>query len=147
MVEELFGTADLLGKSGNVAPSEVFKNAKIVAVYFSMHNCPPCRQFTPVFAELYNEMVAAGNHSLAVVFCSGDKDEATYREYYGEMPWHALPFKDGRMATLAKKFDVRGVPRLVIVNKATGAVIEQNAVQKIMMEGPSAVEEYIGKAK
>lgn len=140
MAEELFGTAELVSKTGKVAPATAFADAKIVGIYFSMHNCPPCRQFTPVFAELYNEMLAAGDKSLAVVFCSGDKDEATYNEYYGEMPWEALPFKDPRMATLAKKFDVRGVPRLVIINKATGEVIEQNGVQKLMMEGPSAVE-------
>jgi nucleoredoxin len=118
-----------------------------VGIYFSMHNCPPCRQFTPVFAELYNELSATGDNKLEVVFCSGDRDEATYNEYYGEMPWLALPFKDARLAGLAKKFDVRGVPRLIVINKATGAIIEQNGVQKVMMEGPSAIEEYLSKAK
>ena len=145
MAEELFGTGELNTKSGKVLPSEAFKDAKIVGIYFSMHNCPPCRQFTPVFSELYNEL--AGDKVLEVVFCSGDKDEAVYNEYYGEMPWLALPFKDGRMATLAKKYDVRGVPRLVIINKATGEVLEQNGVQKLMMEGPTAIEEYLAKVK
>jgi nucleoredoxin len=145
MAEDLFGTAELLSKSGPILPSKAFESAKIVGIYFSMHNCPPCRQFTPVFAELYNEL--AGDKTLEVVFCSGDKDVETYNEYYGEMPWLALPFKDARMASLAKKFDVRGVPRLVVINKATGEVLEQNGVQKLMMEGPSAIEEYLAKVK
>lgn len=143
MIEELFGTNEINSKAGKVVPSEAFKECKLLAIYFSMHNCPPCRQFTPVFAELYNELAA--DKTLEVIFCSGDKDEAVYNEYYGEMPWLALPFKDPRMATLAKKFDVRGVPRLVILNKATGEVLEQNGVQKLMMEGPSAIETYLSK--
>jgi len=91
-------------------------------------------------------MHEAGNTDLAVIFCSGDKTEELYNEYYGEQPWHALPFKDPRVATLAKKFEVRGVPRLIIVNRATGEVIDQNAVQKVTMEGPGAIEEFIAKA-
>ena len=145
MVEELFGTTEIISKVGKVLPSAAFKDCKLIGVYFSMHNCPPCRQFTPIFAELYNEL--KGDNSLEVIFCSGDKDEKTFAEYYEEMPWLALPFKDPRMATLAKKFDVRGVPRLVIINKATGAVLEQNAVQKITMEGPSVIEDCLTKVK
>lgn len=147
MVEELFGTDGITSKAGGkVSPKEAFDKAKIVGIYFSMHTCPPCRQFTPIFAELYKEMHDSGNTDLAVIFCSGDKTEELYNEYYEEQPWHALPFKDPRLAQLAKKFEVRGVPRLIIVNRATGEVIDQNGVQKVTMEGPAAIEEYIAKA-
>ncbi len=146
MVESLFGTEPIRAKDGSmVSAADAFKDAKIIGIYFSMHTCPPCRQFTPVFADLYTEMHSAGNKDLAVIFCSGDKTEELYTEYYEEQPWHALPFKDARLATLAKKFEVRGVPRLIVVDQA-GNVIEQNGVQKVMMEGPSAIEEYISKA-
>lgn len=147
MIAELFGTEEIHSKGGKVTPQAAFEGKPVLCIYFSMHNCPPCRQFTPVFAELYKEMEEAGNNPLAVIFCSGDREEVIYNEYYEEQPWHALPFKDARMNTLAKKFDVRGVPRLVILNAKTGDVINQNAVQKVMMEGPSAIEEFIAATK
>ena len=143
MVEELFGTAPILSKEGQVAPAEAFKNAKLIGIYFSMHNCPPCRQFTPVFAELYNE-INISEKVIEVIFCSGDKTLDEYAEYYGEMPWLALPKGDARLPPIAKKFEVRGVPRLIII-KPDGTVVEQNAVQKITMEGPGAIEEYLAK--
>ena len=147
MVEELFGSEKVMSKKGGlVTPQEAFGKAKVIAIYFSMHTCPPCRQFTPVFADIYNELIESGNTDLEVIFCSGDKTEELYNEYYGEQPWLALPFKDARLATLAKQFEVRGVPRLIVVNKETGEVIEQNGVQKVLMGGPPVIEEYIEKA-
>ena len=143
MVEELFGTTPVISKAGPVNPVDAFKGAKLIGIYFSMHNCPPCRQFTPVFAELYKELNET-EKVIEVIFLSGDKTQEEYDEYYGEMPWLALPKGDARLPPIAKKFEVRGVPRLIII-KPDGTVLEQNAVQKITMEGPGAIEEYLSK--
>jgi len=62
--------------------------------------------------------------------------------YYKEMPWAALPKGDSRLASLAKTFDVKGVPRLVIL-KPDGTVIDKSAVQKVLKEGPQAIEEFL----
>ncbi len=143
MVEELFGHTNILSKKGPVDPVEATKDAKLIGIYFSMHNCPPCRMFTPVFAELYNEINQDGK-TIEVIFCSGDKTQEEYDEYYGEMPWLALPKGDARLAPIAKKFEVKGVPRLIII-KPDGTVLEQNGVKKITDEGPVAIEEYLSK--
>jgi nucleoredoxin len=29
---------------------------KLLAIYYSMHTCPPCREFTPLLAALYEEV-------------------------------------------------------------------------------------------
>jgi nucleoredoxin len=55
-----------------------------------MHNCPPCREFTPLLASLYEEL-NADEKVFEVVFFSGDKSEEQFDEYYSEMPWTALP--------------------------------------------------------
>ena len=141
MVEELFGTKDVLSKSGPVNPVEAFKGAKLVMIYFSMHNCPPCRMFTPLFADLYKEL-NENEKNFEVIFCSGDKTQAEYDEYYGEMPWLALPKGDPRLGPIAKKFEVKGVPRLMIL-KPDGTVLEQNGVKKLTEGGPQAIEEYL----
>ena len=122
MVEELFGTANITSKSGPVNPVEAFKNAKLIGIYFSMHNCPPCRMFTPLFADIYNE-VNSSEKVLEVIFLSGDKTQEEYDEYYGEMPWLALPKGDARLGPIAKKYEVKGVPRLIIM-KPDGTVLE-----------------------
>ncbi|CDW74563.1 dc1 domain-containing protein [Stylonychia lemnae] len=140
-MEELFGTAPILSKSGEVSPSEGFKDAKVICIYFSMHNCPPCREFTPIFAELYNE-TNESEKQIEVIFVSGDKTQEEYELYYGEMPWLALPKGDSRLPSLAKKFEVKGVPRLIVL-KPDGTVINNSAVQKVTQEGPAAIQEFL----
>ena len=124
-ITEFFGEGIIKTKTGDVKPQDAFANAKMIGIYFSMHNCPPCRQFTPIFAELFNEVnkeTENGKREFEVVFVSGDKTDDEYNEYYGEMPWYALPRGDARLGGLAKKFEVKGVPRLVVVKK-DGTVI------------------------
>jgi len=29
---------------------------KLVGIYYSMHTCPPCREFTPLLSCLYEEL-------------------------------------------------------------------------------------------
>ena len=127
--------------SAGTRTATAFADAKIIGIYFSMHNCPPCREFTPVFAELYKE-INESEKKMEVVFVSGDKTPEEYEKYYDEMPWIALPFKDARLANLAKKFEVKGVPRLVIL-KPDGTVIDNSAIPKVTSEGPGAIEDYL----
>ena len=54
--------------------------------YFSAHWCPPCRNFTPKLAEFYNKAKGLGNE-ITIHFISGDSDAASYKEYFGTMPW------------------------------------------------------------
>ena len=32
------------------------KDVKLVGIYYSMHNCPPCRAFTPLLSAIYEEI-------------------------------------------------------------------------------------------
>lgn len=45
---------------------------KHVALYFSAHWCPPCKQFTPMLAELYKKLQPSGT-GLEIVYVSLDK--------------------------------------------------------------------------
>jgi nucleoredoxin len=67
-------------------------NGKTVALYFSAHWCPPCRNFTPKLAKVFNELTKEVKDKLDIVFVSWDEDEESFKEYFQEMPWKALPF-------------------------------------------------------
>jgi len=85
-------TGKLLSKNGEV-DSSVLKDAPVICYYFSAHWCPPCRKFTPTLAELYNKW-NKDSKRVEIVFVSLDKNENDWKEYYGIMPWLAVPFGD-----------------------------------------------------
>jgi len=109
----------LLGNSlqnakGNAVATADVAAGKVVAVYFSAHWCPPCRAFTPQLATFYSQMRAAGK-PFEVIFMSSDQDEASYREYLSEMPWHALPFGSPLIQQASQSYGVNGIPRLIVL--------------------------------
>lgn len=113
-VREALGDT-LLGKDGEIATSTALEG-KYVGLYFSGHWCGPCRGFTPKLAETYNTMKKAGKQ-LELIFVSSDRDEEAFDSYRSEQPWLALPYanRDGK-AALSSRFDVSGIPSLVILD-------------------------------
>ena len=95
MVEQYFGGEAILSKTGPVDPAKALNEVKLIAIYFSAHWCPPCRRFTPVLRDVYNEVNANGK-VFEVVFSSADNSDEEFQAYYDEMPWLALPFEDPR---------------------------------------------------
>lgn len=91
--------------------------------------CPPCRGFTPALAEFYESHKENEDaNDLEIVFVSSDRDEASFAEYYGEMPWLALPFADSAAKqALSERFGVRGIPMLVLLDGFTGELKLDNA--------------------
>lgn len=81
-----------------------------------------------------------------MVFCSGDRDEEAYTEYFAEMPWKSVGYKSKITATLAKKFEVKGLPRMVVI-KPNGDVIKKCGREQVINEGPGALEEFISEAE
>lgn len=129
-MEALFGET-LQGKDGEVSTSKALSGAKAVALYFSAHWCGPCRGFTPEFAKWYtNDLKAKG---LEVVFVSSDKDDSSFKEYFAEQPWLALPYSArDKSNELSEKFEVSGIPSIAIVDS------EGNT---ITTDGRSAISE------
>lgn len=116
--ETMFGP-QLLTKAGLQPTRQALGEPAVVAVYFSAHWCPPCRQFTPLLARA----LAQPWPQLKVVFASSDRDEASFNQYYSEMPWLALPFGSFQKEALSAAFNVRGIPSLIILNGSTGQPI------------------------
>lgn len=120
--------AQLKGKGGTVDSSSI--TADVIGIYFSAHWCPPCRNFTPLLAQIYNRLKAAGK-SLEIIFVSGDRDSRSFEEYYNSMPWLAVPFENQlQVRSLHQSFHVSGIPSLVFVDRS-GKVIEKNGREKV----------------
>jgi nucleoredoxin len=118
------------GKDGIVDASALY-NARIVGVYFSAHWCPPCRNFTPKLAEFYNA-VNEKEKQFEVVFVSSDKDEKSFEDYFKEMPWIALPFGDPIVAEIKKKYEVTGIPKLVLL-RPDGTFIDVDSRKDVLL--------------
>lgn len=109
-----------------------------VGLYFSALWCPPCRDFTPLLVDAYNELNADGK-AFEVVFVSADRDHEAMMRYMAEyeMPWLAVPFADAARTTLPRDHQVRGIPRLVILD-GEGNVVVENAVSQVRSSGAAA---------
>lgn len=70
---------------------------------------------------------------MEIVFVSSDRDDNSFLEYYGSMPWVSLPFSErDAKQKLAEKFGVRGIPFLVILDAADGSTKDADARNTVM---------------
>jgi thiol-disulfide isomerase/thioredoxin len=109
-------------------------DAEVVAVYFSAHWCPPCRQFTPALAQVYAQLRASGK-KFEVVFVSADKSEPDFTKYFLDMPWVALPFAERKTAnTLSDEYSVRGFPTLILLDGSGNLITEEG--RQVVLSDP-----------
>jgi len=122
---EILGTT-LVNNKGEQVKVESLKGKKI-GVYFSAHWCPPCRGFTPTLIEVYNLLKTQKPGQFEVIFVSSDRDETQFKEYFGEMPWLAIPFdEEKRRDELSTHFEVEGIPQFTMI-ESDGSILNQNA--------------------
>ncbi|XP_010913793.1 probable nucleoredoxin 3 [Elaeis guineensis] len=110
---------------------------KTIGLYFGAHWCPPCRTFTSMLAEAYNELRDAKNESFQIIFISTDRDEDEFQSSLEEMPWLAIPYADKTRYDLSRIFDVKGIPRLVLLG-ADGKVLGTDGRAMISSYGAKA---------
>ena len=123
-IYELFGKQLRNNRKKKVSVDEL--NGKIIGIYFSAHWCPPCRGFTPKLVEFHNEMTQQGK-PFEIVFVSSDHSKSDMYDYIEdmEMPWLVLPYGDDHKKDLSKKYNVTGIPALIIID-AKGNTITKN---------------------
>ena len=107
-----FPTADLL------------KDKTAVAIYFSASWCGPCKKFTPVLAQLYTKLNKKGK-KFEVIWISRDRSQDEFLQYYQQMPWLAVTLDnlEGVLQKLAPKYQLKGIPHLVILDGDDASII------------------------
>lgn len=83
---------------------------------------------------------------MEIIFFSGDKTEEEFNNYFGDMPWLALP-RDQRkiMMENAKRFKIKGVPRLIMLRASDGHILSEQCYEHVRDKGPVAIEEFLMK--
>ena len=109
---------------------------KLVGLYFSIHAHRMCREFTPKLVELYKRLKEKGEN-FEVVLISLDSEEKHFKESFETMPWFALPFKDKSCEKLARYFELRTIPNLVIIGQ-DGKTLNPNVAELIEDHGIEA---------
>ncbi|XP_033636656.1 nucleoredoxin-like protein 2 [Asterias rubens] len=134
---ELFQGKTLSSKTlSEVDIQEALQN-RVVGLYFSAAWCPPCRQFTPMLREVYEELRTRGA-PFEVVFVSSDKTSENLRQYmmdeHGD--WLYVPFGDPLISELKSKYSVTAIPQLIII-KPNGDIITPLGRKHIQDRGVS----------
>jgi nucleoredoxin len=133
--DDVLGPTLLVKVDDNVVSkptAEVLSGKKFVLFYFSAHWCMPCRKFTPLLSVTYEDL--EDKSEVEVVFVSADEDKGGFDEYYGEMPWAAVPFVFEKREDIGEKYGVSGIPRCVVLNAQDGTVVNGDARAKIVAE-------------
>lgn len=84
-----------------------------VLLYFSAGWCAPCDQFLQVLKDFYSE-VNLTEKIVEIMYVSCDNDEAAFKEAYAKMPWITVPFNNPKHNELKKKFEIIGVPVVLV---------------------------------
>lgn len=144
--------ASLRNGDATVSTDEALAGAEYVALYFSAHWCAPCRGFTPRLSDFV--AANADRLKLKVVFVSADRSEKEFDDYRASMSFKlALPFGVPEKAALNEKYEVEGIPTLVLLD-AHGKVVTADARDGVMEHPdgagfpwrPRALWEILGEA-
>ena len=74
--------------------------------------CPPCKAFTPMLRDAY-EAINKDEKKFEVIFVSSDQTEDAFKEYFGTMPFLALPYNSEIKEVLSDYFEVEGTISLL----------------------------------
>ena len=131
----------LFDKTGKEV-SAISMKGKIIGIYFSAHWCPPCRRFSPILVNTYNELKRAGK-AFEIVFVSSDRSADGMYKYMKElkMPWLAMKHGSEFGASLKRKYGLRGIPSLIIVGP-DGSLITKEGRAAISQKGAKALSEW-----
>jgi len=120
-LEELLGP-ELVDADGNKVELSSLQG-KVIGLYFSAEWCGPCRAFTPDLVRA----ASGSSNDFAVVFVSSDRsaaDQTKYMKGY-RMKWPAIPYDSEKRRELSGRFNIRGIPALVIIDDQGNLITDQ----------------------
>ena len=77
--------------------------------------------------------------TFEIILISSDRSQEEWKRHHSTMPWMTLPWDDPRNNQLRSKFEIQGVPALVILCAETGFVVTPTARKDL---GKNVAEVY-----
>lgn len=99
---------------------------KFVGLFFSADWCPPCKHMLQPLKNFYTD-VNLEERTLELILISSDRSQEEWKRHHSTMPWMTIPWDDPRNNQLRGKFEVQGVPALVILDAVTGFTVTATA--------------------
>ena len=91
-----------------------------------MDKCPPCKMMLQTLKNFYTD-VNLEERTFEIVLVSSDEAAEDFESHHSSMPWMALNHNDPKCHELREKFQVMGVPALVILDAKTGFTVTTRA--------------------
>jgi len=134
-MDSLAGQKLVKADGSSAAADAAMADKELILYYFSAHWCPPCRQFTPLLKDFYDEVSDQG---LEIVFVSSDRsaeDMVSYmKEAHGD--WFATEHGSALTNTLKQKYGISGIPTLIVCKK-DGTVVTKDGRTNVMGTPPA----------
>ncbi|GLT37040.1 hypothetical protein SLA2020_113800 [Shorea laevis] len=107
---------------------------KKLGFYFSAKEYEICQIFNQKLVNVYKELSSKGD--FEIIFASWDYFDHSFEEFFSEISWLAIPFPylEDTLDELNDFFQVRNVPRLVILDEH-GKVVTDDGVSLIPKYG------------
>ena len=105
---------------------ESMNGLKFVGLFFSADWCPPCKHMLQPLKNFYTD-VNLQERTFEIILVSSDRSEEERKRHHSTMPWMSLPFDDPRNNSLREKFEIQGVPALIVLDAETGFTVTATA--------------------
>ena len=69
--------------------------------------------------------------TLEIILISSDRSQEELKRHHSSMPWMMLPYGDERISKLQAKYEVMGIPALVILDAETGFTVTPNGLKDL----------------
>merc|ERR1712113_16574 len=119
MGDSLKGAKLIKADGSTVEADSALNGKKFVGFYFSAHWCPPCRGFTPVLKDFYEEV----SDEVEIIFVSSDRSSDDMQSYMKDShgSWLSVEHGSALADSLKQHFGVSGIPAFIDC-KADGTV-------------------------
>ena len=89
--------------------------------------------------DFYSE-VNLSEKIVEIVYVSCDRDETGFKETYAKMPWITVLYSNPLHESLKKKFEIIGVPVVLVCEAKTGFVISHKGRKDIFDHGVACLK-------
>ncbi len=139
---ELFGTV-LYRADGSTVGVESLAGTPVIGIYFASAGCPACGAFTPLLRDAYGGLEEEGR-PFEVVLVTGGIGMTTLLEYMTDsgMPWLAVPTPGEKIDDLVRRYNVRWVPTLIVVD-GDGKVLSMTGREEVTVSGTGAYDLWL----